>query len=64
MTLLMRIEAKRQKKVGTSGSRRVVNSGIKVCRKLKNLVSSVNYDGLQAQNNGGVEAARFGFINN
>ncbi len=47
LALLRRIEASRSRKKGELGSRTVVCSGKKGARELRNLVSSVNYEGRQ-----------------
>jgi hypothetical protein len=47
LALLRRIEASRSRNKGVVGSRKVVCSGTKGARELRNLVSSVNYEGRQ-----------------
>ena len=47
LALLRRIEASRSRNKGLLGSRKVVCSGTKGARELRNLASSVNYEGRQ-----------------
>ena len=47
LDLLRRIEATRDSKRGEIGSRKVIASESKGVRELKNLASSVNYEGKQ-----------------
>jgi hypothetical protein len=47
LALLQRIEAERYKMKNTTGSCRTTASGLKGARELRNLISSMNYEGRQ-----------------